>query len=437
MPPARATRFRLTLWTAAALLAVLGALWALPQSALAAPDRPTGLTATALDHDTVSLTWSHPDEEDVDHYQILRRTSDESRLTQIATTQATSFLDDGLQPETTYTYRVKAVDSEGAASGRSNRSQTTTPKAPSTPAPRQLADPSDATLSALTVNDGTNDLTLVPAFAPGTYVYAVSVGNAVTTVTLTATVNDDGAAVSGVTLGGTAIADSDFTDSITVPSLVVGDNVIVVTVTAEDATTQTYTITVTRATANTAPTFDDGTSTSREFNETIGEATVTIGNRDASRRNGHGHRRHARIHPERHGRRQVRDHYDKRPDSDQEWGKVQLRDRHELFGDGHSRRRQWRVRHDRRDAERHRPGRTAAAPGGTYGKRTVKQQHDLPQGDNDGTGQFRPTANHALQIANPSGRFWLDHPSLQLKLGSEHHRHHKRQTLPRAIPSEE
>ena len=109
----------------------------------------------------------------------------------------------------------------------------------------------DATLSALTVNDGTNDLTLVPAFAPGTYVYAANARNAVTTVTLTAAVNDDGAAVSGVTLGGTAIADSDFTDGITVPSLVVGDNVVVVTVTAEDASTQTYTITVTRVTATT------------------------------------------------------------------------------------------------------------------------------------------------------------------------------------------
>ena len=86
-------------------------------------------------------------------------------------------------------------------------------------------------LSALTVNDGTNDLTLDPIFAPGTYVYAAEVGNAVTTVTLTATVNDDGAEVSGVTLGGTAIADSDFTDGITVPSLIAGDNEIVVTVT--------------------------------------------------------------------------------------------------------------------------------------------------------------------------------------------------------------
>ena len=79
----------------------------------------------------------------------------------------------------------------------------------------------------------------------------------------------------------------------------------------------------------------------------------------------------------------------------------------------------------------------AAAPGGTYGKWTGKQQHDLPPGGNDSTGQFRPTANHAVQIANSSGRFWLEQPSLQPKLGSEHHRHHKRQTLPRAIPSEE
>ena len=117
--------------------------------------------------------------------------------------------------------------------------------------PLQAQSPStDAMLSALTVNDGTNDLTLDPIFAPGTYVYAVEVGNAVTTVTLTATVNDDGAEVSGVTLGGTAIADSDFTDGITVPSLIAGDNEIVVTVTAEDdSTTQTYTVTVTRAAA--------------------------------------------------------------------------------------------------------------------------------------------------------------------------------------------
>ena len=105
----------------------------------------------------------------------------------------------------------------------------------------------DATLSALTVNDGTSDLSLSPAFASGTFTYAANVGNGVTSVTLAATPNHTDGSVSGVTLGGTAIADTDFTNGITVPSLVEGDNVIVVTVTAQDTSTQAYTVTVTRA----------------------------------------------------------------------------------------------------------------------------------------------------------------------------------------------
>ena len=121
----------------------------------------------------------------------------------------------------------------------------------------------DATLSALTVNDGMGDLTLDPTFAPGTFAYAAEVGKAVTTVTLTAMKTDDGASVSGVTLNGNAIADSDFTNGITVPSLLVGDNAIVVTVTAEDtSSTQTYTVTVTRT--NNAPTASDRSVTTDE-----------------------------------------------------------------------------------------------------------------------------------------------------------------------------
>ena len=112
----------------------------------------------------------------------------------------------------------------------------------------------DATLGGLTVNDGTSGLTLAPAFAPGTFVYTASVGNAVATVTLTAMVNHAGASVSAVTLAGAAIDDHDFADGITVSSLLVGGNEIVVTVTAENGATQTYTVTVSRATtAATAP----------------------------------------------------------------------------------------------------------------------------------------------------------------------------------------
>ena len=111
---------------------------------------------------------------------------------------------------------------------------------------------SDATLSALTVNDGTTDHTIDLTAPP----YTQTVGNAVETVTLTATPTHTGASVSAVTLGGTAIADTDFTDGmITVPDLVEGDNVIVVTVTAEDGSTATYTVTVTQEAANSPPVF--------------------------------------------------------------------------------------------------------------------------------------------------------------------------------------
>ena len=105
----------------------------------------------------------------------------------------------------------------------------------------------DATLSALVVNDGTNDRTL--DLMPGTFDYDADVGNAVTTVTLTATVNNANASVTGVTLDGTAIADTDFSDGITVPSLAEDDNEIVVTVTAENNVNNTkdYTVTVSRA----------------------------------------------------------------------------------------------------------------------------------------------------------------------------------------------
>ena len=123
----------------------------------------------------------------------------------------------------------------------------------------------DATLSALSVNDGTNNLTLDPTFASDKYVYAADVGNDVDALTLTATATHDEVEVTGVTLGGTAVADTDFTDGITVPALAVGANEIIITVTAEDATiSQTYTLTVTRAAVSVSVSFEQGTYTVAE-----------------------------------------------------------------------------------------------------------------------------------------------------------------------------
>ena len=97
--------------TAVIILAFAGAMSASAQSA---PERPTDLTAAATHHDTVSLTWSHPDPATVDHYQVFSRQVDTGTgLTQVGTSTTTSFEHDGLEPESTYVYRVRPVNSQG------------------------------------------------------------------------------------------------------------------------------------------------------------------------------------------------------------------------------------------------------------------------------------------------------------------------------------
>ena len=92
----------------------------------------------------------------------------------------------------------------------------------------------DATLSGLTLSDAPF------TFASDTTDYTASVANDVTQTTVTPTLSDDGATYT-IKLGGVADADG-------VVPLAVGGNVITVEVTAEDGeTTQTYTVTVTRA----------------------------------------------------------------------------------------------------------------------------------------------------------------------------------------------
>ena len=96
---------------------------------------------------------------------------------------------------------------------------------------------SDASLSALSLSG----VTLSPAFASGTVAYTASVGHGVTATTVTATAGDANVSVE-VKLNGVVDHDG-------IVGLVVGSgNVITVVVTAEDGeTTQTYTVTVTRA----------------------------------------------------------------------------------------------------------------------------------------------------------------------------------------------
>ena len=127
--------------TAVIILTFAGAMSASAQSA---PERPTDLTAAATHHDTVSLTWSHPDPATVDHYQVFSRQVDTGTgLAQVGTSTTTSFEHDGLEPESTYFYRVKPVNSTGEEGQRSTRAEATTPAPDPTPAPPQRSDDDD------------------------------------------------------------------------------------------------------------------------------------------------------------------------------------------------------------------------------------------------------------------------------------------------------
>ena len=84
-------------------------------------------------------------------------------------------------------------------------------------------------------------MTLSPAFASGTTVYTASVANSVTETTVMASASDANASVE-VKVNGVVDQDG------IVPLAVGAGNVITVVVTAQDGeTTQTYTVTVTRA----------------------------------------------------------------------------------------------------------------------------------------------------------------------------------------------
>ena len=119
----------------------------------------------------------------------------------------------------------------------------------------------DATLKALTVSDGTNDVPLTPAFDSDTVSYTASVAHGVSSVTVTPTVHESHATVA---VDGTTVNSGTASSAV---SLTAGEaNDILVVVTAEDTSvTKTYTVSVTRAGSSDATlsglTTSDGTLT--------------------------------------------------------------------------------------------------------------------------------------------------------------------------------
>ena len=112
----------------------------------AGPPRPTGLVAAAVSHDAVTLSWDVPDDDSITGYRILRRDivnqppGTFSTVENDTASADANYIDDTVQPETRYAYRIVALNDSGA-SRRSGYVNVTTPAEPAQPVEQESPDP--------------------------------------------------------------------------------------------------------------------------------------------------------------------------------------------------------------------------------------------------------------------------------------------------------
>ena len=113
------------------------------------PAAPTGLAASSIEHDSLTLTWNDPQEAGITGYRVLRGTDADSLSTIEADTESAraEYTDTTVAAETTYFYAVLALSADGYGA-QSTALSVTTPAAPA-----------DS-------NDGTQDQNQAPAPTP-------------------------------------------------------------------------------------------------------------------------------------------------------------------------------------------------------------------------------------------------------------------------------
>jgi fibronectin type 3 domain-containing protein len=124
------------------------------------PNPPSDLTATAADHQRIDLAWTDDSDDEI-AFRIERKTEPSGTFALIATVGAnvTKYYNTGLEPGTTYTYRIRAYNGVGN-SPYSNEATATTPVANPPAAPSDLtATALSQTLIQLTWTDNSDDET--------------------------------------------------------------------------------------------------------------------------------------------------------------------------------------------------------------------------------------------------------------------------------------
>ena len=179
----------------------------------------------------------------------------------VAPTNSKTVSISGLAPSTTYSFSITAVNVDGTSIQSSASQSIVTPGyvSPQNSGPSQSA---DATLSGMVVTTAT----LSPSFSSNVTSYSSTVSNATTSVTESATVTESHATL---TINGTAVASGTTSAPI---ALTVGANTITTVVTAQNGSTKTYTVTITRTGAN------DATISAFSFNGLSPVVTGTVNN---------------------------------------------------------------------------------------------------------------------------------------------------------------
>lgn len=95
------------------------------------PAAPTGLTASQVNYNSVTLTWAANTEPDLAGYKVYRNGMLVAQVT------GTNWQDSGVSPQTTYTYEVRAYDQAGNLSSPASIA-VTTPAAPPDPPRAEL-----------------------------------------------------------------------------------------------------------------------------------------------------------------------------------------------------------------------------------------------------------------------------------------------------------
>ena len=106
------------------------------------PAAPTGLTASQVSHDSLTLVWDDPQDENVTGYRVMRGTHNDSLLTIEANTGSTSteYTDTTVTAETTYFYAVLSLsaDGDGPQSSTVNVTTSAEPQVDLAPPPTDL-----------------------------------------------------------------------------------------------------------------------------------------------------------------------------------------------------------------------------------------------------------------------------------------------------------